>query len=221
MKNKRDYLDTIHTAGRIWMVVALQIMIMIPAAISIYYDAWPIFSIFMIGFIGIAPTFWTVGIIETFTYVPMLGAGGSYLAFVTGNLTNLKVPCAVNAMDTAKVKPGTEEGDVISTIAIAVSSIVTVLIITVGVFMLAQIRPLLEAPALEPAFANILPALFGALGIALISRNWKVALPPIVFMLALFLLIPALAGVGPVLVPVGVMVAIGAARLMYKRGWLG
>jgi hypothetical protein len=220
MKKQRSYLDSIHFTGRIWMAAALLALLMVPIAISIYYNAWPVFGVFMMGFMGIAPTFWPVGMIETFTYVPMLGAGGSYLAFVTGNLTNLKVPCAVNAMDAAKVKPGTEEGDVISTIAIAVSSIVTTLIITAGVFMLTQIRPILEAPVLQPAFANILPALFGALGIALISRNWKVAITPIVFMLILFLSVPALAGVGPVLVPVGVLVAIGASRLMYKKGWL-
>ena len=174
----------------------------------------------MMGMMGIAPTFWTVAVIEVFTYVPMLGAGGSYLAFVTGNVTNLKVPCAINAMDAAKVKPGTEEGEVISTISIAVSSIVTTLIISAGVLLLVQIRPLLESPALAPAFANILPALFGALGVVLISRNWKVAVVPVGFMLILFLAVPQLASVGPILVPVGVVISIGAARIMYKKGWL-
>lgn len=36
--------------------------------------------------------YWAVGIVEIFTYVPMLGAGGSYLSFVTGNISNLKLP---------------------------------------------------------------------------------------------------------------------------------
>ena len=52
---------------------------------------------------GVAPIFWTVGTIEVITYVPMLGVGGSYLGFVTGNLSNLKVPCALNAMQSAGV----------------------------------------------------------------------------------------------------------------------
>ena len=220
MKNQKNYMDSIHTGGRIWLVAAVSCMMLMPIAISVYYDAWPVFSVFMIGMLGIAPTFWTVGIIEVFTYVPMLGAGGSYLGFVTGNLTNLKVPCAINAMEAAKVKSGTEEGEVISTIAIAVSSIVTTLIIAAGVFLLFLIKPLLESPVLAPAFANILPALFGALAVVLISRNWKIAIAPVVFMLLLFISVPQLAGVGAILVPVGVLIAVGAARVMYKKGWL-
>jgi hypothetical protein len=220
MENKRTYIDSIHFSGRIWMVSALFILLMVPFAISVRYDAWPLLSVFLIAMLGVAPTFWTVAVIEVFTYVPMLGAGGSYLGFVTGNMMNLKVPCAVNAMSAAKVEPGTEEGEVISTIAIAISSIITTLIITFGVLLLVWIRPILEAPTLAPAFANILPSLFGALGVVLISRNWKVAMPPLVFMIALFMLVPALAGVVGILVPVGVVIAVIAARVMYKKGWL-
>ena len=219
MKNN-DYMESIHRSGRIWVAIGIIAMLMMPIAISVYYDAWPAFAVFMVGLLGIAPTFWTVGIIEVFTYVPMLGAGGSYLGFITGNLTNLKVPCAINAMEAAKVKSGTEEGEVASTIAIAISSIVTTSIIALGVFLLTFIRPLLESPVLAPAFANILPALFGALAVVLISRNWKVAIAPILFMLILFMFVPALAGVGAVLVPVGVLVAVAAARIMYKKGVL-
>jgi len=216
----RTYVDSVHFTGRIWMLLALLFMLFVPVAISIYYDAWPVFGVFLMGFMGIAPTFWTVGIIETFTYVPMLGAGGSYVGFITGNLTNLKVPVAINAMDAFDAKPGTEEAEVISTISVAVSAIVTTLIITIGVLLIVQIRPFLESPMLAPAFANILPALFGALGVVLMSRNWKVGITPVVVMLILFIAVPGLASVGPVLVPVGVLIAIGASRFMYKKGWI-
>jgi len=218
--DKKDYFSTIFVYGRIWMLSALTIFIAIPAFLSIYYDAWPHLNEFFIGFMGIAPTFWVVAIIEMFTYIPMLGVGGSYLGFVTGNLTNLKVPCAINAMSAAKVEPGTDEGEIVSTIAIAVSSIVTTLIITLGVFMLFTIRPILEDPFLAPAFANILPAMFGALGVVMISRGWKIAVAPIVFMLVLFMFIPGLASMVGILVPAGVVVAVVAARFLYKKGWL-
>ena len=220
MNKDKTYFDSVHFYGRIWMLLALLILISVPTAISIYYRSWPFLNVFLIGMLGIAPTFWTVAVIEVFTFVPMLGAGGSYLGFVTGNLTNLKVPCAINAMATVKAEPGTEEGEIVSTIAIAISSIVTTLIITLGVFLLFWIRPILESPTLAPAFANILPALFGALAVVLISRNWKIAVTPIVFMLVLFILVPALAGAVGVLVPAGVLVAIGSSRLLYKKGWL-
>ncbi|MCL2368318.1 MAG: hypothetical protein FWC72_04925 [Oscillospiraceae bacterium] len=220
MKTKRTYIDSVHFAGRIWVILALLVMVMVPVSISVFYNAWPALGVFLVAMLGIAPTFWTVAVIEVFTYIPMLGAGGSYLGFVTGNMTNLKVPCAVNALNAAKAEPNTEAGEVITTIAVAVSSIVTTAIITLGVLLLVQIRPLLEAPVLAPAFANILPSLFGALAVVLIGRNWKVALPPLIVMIVLFFFIPALAGAVGVLVPVGVLIAVGAARLMYKKGWL-
>jgi len=220
MNKSKDYFSNIHVYGKIWMMMALIIFTAVPAFISIYYNAWPAFNVFLMGLVGIAPTFWVVSSIEVFTYVPMLGAGGSYLGFVTGNLSNLKVPCAINAMNAAKTEPGTEESEIVSTIAIAVSSIVTTLIITIGVFMLFWIRPLLESPVLVPAFANILPALFGALAVVMISRNWKVAVAPLVFMLVLFMIVPGLASAVGILVPVGIIIAVVAARLLYKKGWL-
>ena len=172
------------------------------------------------GLLGVAPLFWTVGFIEVMTFVPMLGTAGSYLAFVTGNLTNLKVPAALNAMENAKAKPGTEEGEVFSTIAVATSSIVTTIVIALGVALLVPLTPVLNSPTLKPAFDNILPSLFGGLAVVYISKNWKISIVPLVFMLTLFLLVPSLSGSVGVLVPVGSLVAIGAARVLYKKGML-
>lgn len=167
-----------------------------------------------------APIYWTVGVIEVITYTPMLGTGGTYLAFVTGNLTSLKAPSALNAMENAEVKPGTEEDEVISTIAIATCSIVTTLILALGVCALAIVAPILDSPALKPAFDNILPALFGGLAVVYVSKNWKLAITPLVFMVLIFLAVPSLANSVGVLVPVGVLIALGAGRVMYKKGWI-
>ncbi len=219
-KQLSPYEEKQHIYGRIWVSAVLLLMILTPIAICVYYDAWPPLTAVLKAMLGVAPMYWIVGIIEVLTYVPMLGTGGTYLGFVTGNLTNLKVPCALNAMEAAKVKPGTEEGEVISTIAIASSSIVTVLVIAIGVFGLNLLSPVLESPVLKPAFDNILPSLFGALGVVFISKNPKIAAAPMIFMMVLFLCVPSLSGSVSVLVPVGVLIAIGAARLLYKKGAL-
>ena len=220
MKKERTYIDSVHFSGRIWMFSALALLLLVPVSICLYYSAWPKGSALLKGLLGVAPIFWTVSIIEVFTFVPMLGAAGSYLGFVTGNLTNLKVPCALNAMGLAKVKPNTEEGELISTIAIATSSIITTLIIAAGVLLLAQLQPILESPLLAPAFDNILPALFGALGVVLIAKDWKVAIAPIVCMSLLFILVPALSTAVGLLVPVSALIAIGVARILYKKNLL-
>ena len=162
-----------------------------------------------------------MGIIETFTFVPMLGAGGSYLSFVTGNISNLKLPCAINALEQNDVNAASEEGELISTIAIATSSIVTTIIIVLGVILIVPLTPILEAPVLEPAFAQMLPALFGGLGVVFVSRNWRIALAPVLLMLVLFIFVPALnAGTVGIMVPVGVLFTIAISRILYKRGVL-
>lgn len=220
-KRLSPYEEQQYVYGRVWTALVLLMMICTPLAICVYYNAWPPVSTVLKALLGVAPMYWLVGIIEVFTYVPMLGTGGTYLGFVTGNLTSLKVPCALNAMEAAKVKAGTEEGEVISTIAIATSSIVTVLVIAIGVFGLGMLEPVLESHVLKPAFDNILPSLFGALGVVFISKNPKIAAAPMLFMVVLFLCVPSLANSVSVLVPVGVLISIGAARLLYKKGLLG
>lgn len=213
-----QYMKDTDRYGKIWIWTAAVLILMVPVSVCLYYNAWPELTGVFKGLLGVAPIFWTVGTIEVITYTPMLGTGGTYLAFVTGNLTSLKAPSALNAMENAEVKPGTEEGEVISTIAIATSSIVTTLILAVGVFVLTAIAPVLDSPVLKPAFDNILPSLFGGLAVVYVSKNWKLSLAPLIFMTLLFLLVPSLAGSVGVLVPVGVLVALGAGRILYKKG---
>ena len=213
--NFRDYE---HFVGRWWMLTGFALLLAVPAAICVVYDAWPPLTWVLEGLLGVAPIYWTVGTIEVLTSVPMLGTGGSYLGFFTGNLTSLKVPCALNAMESAGVEPGSEEGEVISTIAIGVSSLVTTAVIAVGVLALSAIRGFIESPVLQPAFDNILPALFGPLAVVYVSKNWRVAMAPLVFMVALFVCVPSLASSVGVLVPVGAIIAIAAARILYKKG---
>jgi hypothetical protein len=124
-------------------------------------------------------------------------------------------------MERAKVKPSEEEGEIISTISIAVSSIVTTVIIIIGVILIIPLTPILENPALEPAFNMILPALFGGLAVVFISKNAKLSIAPIILMLALFIFVPALnAGTVGIMVPVGVLFTVGVARILYKKGIL-
>lgn len=216
----RDYMKETDRLGKIWIWTACVVVLMVPAAACVYYNAWPEMTAVLKGLLGVAPIYWTVGLIEVITYTPMLGVGGTYLSFVTGNLTSLKAPSALSAMENCGVKPGSEEGEVISTIAIAVSTIVTTLVIIAGVLLLAVISPILDSPVMKPAFDNILPALFGGLAVVYVSKNWKLSLAPLLFMVALFTAVPSLAGSVGVLVPVGILIALGAARVMYKKGWL-
>ena len=214
-------MDSVHFYGRLWGIIVGAVLIAFPIILSLIFGALPNGEILLKGIFATAPMYWAVGIIEIFTYVPMLGAGGTYLSFVTGNISNLKLPCAIDAMERANVKASSEEGEVISTIAIAVSSIVTTLIIIIGVICIVPLTPILENPVLVPAFDMILPALFGGLAVVFISKNAKLSIAPIILMLALFIFVPALnASTVGIMVPVGVVFTVIVARILYKKGVL-
>ena len=221
MKKNMSYIDSVHRDGRIWNLSVMVLLMAVPVAVCIIFGVTPDWVAFGSGLLLTAPLYWVVGVIETITFVPMLGAGGSYLSFVTGNISNLKLPCAINALEQNEVSANSEEGEIISTIAIATSSIVTTLIIIVGVICIVPLTPVLEAPVLEPAFQQILPALFGGLGVAFVSKNWKISIMPILLMLILFIAIPALnEGTVGIMVPVSALFTIATARIMYKKGAL-
>lgn len=220
MKKKLSYIDSVHRDGRFWNLFVMVILILFPVAVALIFRAGIDWRGFVQGLIATAPMFWAVGVIETFTYVPMLGAGGSYLAFVTGNITNLKAPAALNALELADADIKTEEGEIVSTIAIAVSSIVTTLIIVIGVILITPLTPVLNSPVLAPAFDQILPALFGGLGVVYIARNWKIAIAPVLLMLVLFISIPSLGSLVSIMVPVGVVFTLLVSRILYKKNLL-
>ena len=221
MRDTNTYMVGVHRDGRIWNIGMMLLLILFPVSVAFLFGAAPDWGALALGLLATAPMYWAVGIIETFTFVPMLGAGGSYLSFVTGNISNLKLPCALNALEQNEVSASSEEGEIISTIAIAVSSIVTTVIILLGVICIVPLTPILEAPVLEPAFAQMLPALFGGLGVAFVSKNWKIAVAPIVLMLILFIFVPALnAGTVGIMVPVSVLFTIAVSRILYKKGVL-
>ena len=221
MKKNLSYIDSVHRDGTIWNLSVMVLLFAFPVAVAMIFGVIPDWSALLVGLIATTPMYWTVGIIETITYVPMLGAGGSYLSFVTGNISNLKMPCALNALEQNEVSASSEEGEVISTIAIATSSIVTTLIIILGVILIVPLTPVLSAPVLQPAFEQMLPALFGGLGVAFVSKNWKIAVAPVILMLALFVLVPALnAGTVGIMVPVSAIFTIVVARILYKKGVL-
>ncbi|MBQ8529064.1 MAG: hypothetical protein IJ459_04935 [Clostridia bacterium] len=221
MKENKNYsyIDTVHRDGRIWNISMMILLLAFPVVVALIFNAAPDWRGVGMGLIATAPMYWAVSAIEVITFIPMLGAGGSYLSFVTGNISNLKLPCAINALENANADPKSEEGEIISTVAIAVSSIVTTVIIILGVLLIIPLEPVLSNPALKPAFDQMLPALFGALGVALISKNWKLAVAPVILMLILFIFIPALnsSTVG-IMVPVGVIFTIIVSRILYKKG---
>ena len=206
-----------HVLGRVISVITLVLLVGAPFVIGIYLGAMPDLGAVARGFFSVGLVWMVSSIAEFLIYTPMLGAGGGYLAFITGNLINMKIPCAVNARDIVGAKTGTAENEIISTLSIATSSLVTILVLALGVLLLVPLQPILQSEALQPAFSNVVTALFGAMAYKYFRKNMKIALAPLIVMSVLFILVPAITGsTSFMIIPSGAL-AIGIAYFFYKK----
>lgn len=220
-KEKQAWLEKFdartHIYGRIICIVALVLLLAAPFVMGAYLGAMPNLAAFGKGFLAIGLVWLVSCIAEYLIYVPMLGAGGSYLAFITGNLINMKIPCAINARDIVGAKAGTHENEIISTLSIATSSLVTILVLAIGVAAMIPLQPVLESPALQPAFENVVPALFGAMAYKYYRKNMNVAVWPLVIMSLVFILVPSLVSSTSFMILPSGAIAIGVAFLIFKK----
>ena len=211
------YDRTTHRLGRTACILTLALLLGAPFAIGGYLGAMPDLGAVAKGFLAIGLVWMGSSIGEYILYTPMLGAGGSYLAFITGNLINMKIPCAMNAKDLVGAKSGTKENEIISTLSIATASLVTILVLALGVALLIPLQPILQSPTLQPAFDSVVPALFGAMAYKYFRGHMNIAVYPLVFMSVLFMLLPSLvANTSMMIIPSGAL-AIFVAYRLYKK----
>lgn len=212
------YNERTHTLGRVVSLITLAMLVAAPFVIGICLGAMPDVGAVARGFLSVGLVWAVSSVAEYLIYTPMLGAGGGYLAFITGNLINMKIPCALNARDMVGAKSGTAENEVISTLSIAASSLVTILVLALGVLLLVPLQPLLQSEALQPAFANVVPALFGAMAYKYFRGSMKIAAAPLVVMSILFILVPSLTGsTSFMIIPSGAL-AIGITWFFHRQG---
>lgn len=219
MNNNMTYSDSIHRLGRITMVIMTVVLLMIPTMLCITSGVWPEGDVFFKSLVAVGGIYIPIGVIEMLNYSPMLGSGGTYLAFLSGNISNLKLPCALNTLEVTRVKPGSEEGEVLSTISIAVSTMVTTVIMCIGVLLILPFKDFF-IEELSPISEYIMPSIFGGLGVVFISKYWKMAILPLVLMTALFIFVVKDDSIRSVFVPIASIISVAAARYMYKKEWL-
>ena len=215
-----EFNNGLHRLGRITLIAGILVLMAVPFVFGVIVGIMPDMPAFVKGWINVAVVYFPISVVEFLVYAPMLGAGGSYLAFITGNVTNMKIPCAMNARDIAKTEVGTPENEIVSTISVAVSAIVTTLVILVGVIMLVPLQPVLSAPELQPAFNNVVPALFGALGLKYFAKSPKIAVIPLVIMCALCIFVPSMISQTSVLMIPSGGLALAIGFILFKKGKL-
>lgn len=211
------YTKKTHIIGRTVSIITLVMLVGAPFLIGKLLGAYPDLGAVGKGFLSVGIVWLVSSIAEFLIYTPMLGAGGGYLAFITGNLINMKIPCAVNARDMVGAKTGTPENEIISTISIATSSLVTILVLALGVLLMVPLQPVLQSEVLQPAFENVVPALFGAMAYKYYRKNMKIAALPLILMSLLFILVPSLIGSTSFMIVPSGAIAIGVAYLMFRK----
>ena len=224
MKDKLNFMEEfnnkLHRLGRITAVLSVILLIAIPFIFGAVYGVSADMAGFLSGFAKVGVIYIPVAIVEFLVYTPMLGVGGSYLSFITGNVTNMKIPCVMNSKEIAGTTDGTPEHEIISTISVATSAIVTTLVIAVGVVLMVPLQPVLQNPVLLPAFNNVVPALFGALGLKYFMKSPQIAVLPLVLMSSLYILVPAaISQTSLMLLPSGAL-ALGIGFFLFKKGKL-
>lgn len=213
-----EFNNGLHRIGRFTLIMAVILLLAVPFVIGALNGTAPDLKGFLSGFAKVGLIYIPVAIVEFLVYTPMLGVGGSYLSFLTGNVTNMKIPCAMNAKDIAGTKAGTAEDEIISTISVATSAIVTTLVIVIGVVLLVPLQPVLQSETLLPAFNNVVPALFGALGLKYFAKSPKIAVIPLTLMCLLCIFVPAAIGQTSLLLLPSGGLALLIGFLLFKKG---
>ena len=224
MNEKEQFLEKLnnglHRLGRIMTISVIFILVAVPFVMGATFGVSPELEGFLKGLLRVGIVYYLMAIAEFLIYTPMLGTGGSYLAFITGNVTNMKIPCAMNARDIAGTEVGTAENEIVSTLSIATSAIVTMLVIVAGVVLLVPLQPVLQNEALLPAFNNVVPALFGALGYKYFSKSPQIAVVPVALMSILCIFIPSLINeTSALMMPCGAL-ALLIGFVLFKKGKL-
>lgn len=228
MKGTKEYLKSVHKMGRIGLLVAIFIMLSIPTIMAIVYDAFPGVGTILKASIGLLTIFVPIAISEVLSYTPILGSA-SYLTFITGNLMNLKIPAIINAKEIANVESGTEKADIVSTIAVGVSSIVTTVIIFLGVLLLQPLEPVFNSPSVKLAAGYVIPSLFGALSVGLLGKNigggivikgrLKAAIIPAILVSILYFISPFIVhNLQGVLIIITIGIIYFSSKYLYKKG---
>lgn len=108
--------------------------------------------------------------VEPFTFYPIIGLPGLFMAMLSDNTSNLRLPALASAQQGAGVEPGTEQGHLIAIIGIAVSVVISTVMISVAAIGGASVMTLLPDEVIS-VLNFLLPSLFGAIfGTMLIAR---------------------------------------------------
>lgn len=201
-------------AGKLTLLLAVPLSFFPALYLWIRYGAIPDIKTIFTGWFLIASIYGAEYFVTPISYFPILGISGTYMAFLSGNIANMRVPCAVVAQDVIGVEAGTPEAEIVATLGMAGSIITNLIVVTIAAFAgntLFNYFP----PIIIEALDYVLPAIFGAL-FALFAVKYPkygaFAICIAAILLGIVKVIPTI-----LLVPTCVFSTIGFSMYSYKK----
>lgn len=166
MNNKgfyeNEYMPQMNRIGKITGFLGVLASFLPALILAVVYGIVPKGAALATAFVAGASSFGILWFVEPISYFSVLGPVGTYMAFLSGNISNMRVPCSSMAQVSAEVEPGTEQGSIVATLGMAISIVINVSVLTIGVILGSSILARLPQSVIG-ALGYLLPALFGAL----------------------------------------------------------
>lgn len=211
----RSFIKGIIFWGRITLLGALVISFIPAIYLAVVHGAMPSMSTIFTSFSMVASVIVVSWIVEPFAYFPVLGITGTYMAWLSGNISNLRLPVSAVAQQAAGVKEGSPQGDIVSTLGMGVSVVTNLIILSLGAMLGAKVISNVP-PVIEVAFNYILPAVFGAVLASFSLRSPKLA----TFAVPVALIFTYLKSPMWIVLPLCVFGTIFVGRWMFNKGWI-
>ena len=182
---KDEYMPKINRIGKLTGYLGVLVAFTPALVLAVVYGIVPKPAALLTAFISGASAFGVLWFVEPISYFPVVGPAGTYMAFLSGNISNMRIPCASMAQVAAEVEPGTEKGSIIATLGMAVSIIINVSVLTIGAILGSSLLAMLP-DSVKAALNYLLPALFGALFVQFGMKMIKHSVIMVVIAFALY-----------------------------------
>lgn len=167
---EKSFTKPIIRYGSLTNLLAIPLCFIPAIYLWLVKGAFPGWNNILTGWMYVASMFAIYSVVEPICYFPILGLPGTYMSFLSGNIGNMRVPCAVVAQESLGVEPGTKKAELIATLGIAGSIFTNTIMVTIAAIGGAALMSVFP-PVVLTAFKYVSSAIFGAMFAMFASKN--------------------------------------------------
>lgn len=183
---EKSFTKPIIRYGSLTNLLAIPLCFIPAIYLWLVKGAFPGWNNILTGWMYVASMFAIYSVVEPICYFPILGLPGTYMSFLSGNIGNMRVPCAVVAQESLGVEPGTKKAELIATLGIAGSIFTNTIMVTIAAIGGAALMSIFP-PVVLTAFKYVSSAIFGAMFAMFASKNLKYGAFSLVVVMAMLL----------------------------------